>query len=240
MANGIVAVPPPRAPVFRVGRTPNPFAAPSWAFAHPDGTFGNRFDDPGGHRGVPATQRFRVLYLATESAGAFGETLASYRPDLAGLAGAGAPPPSHPSVPASWRLARRLGSAVLHPSLRLADLAAAESTHYLRGVLAPVALSLGLNDIDFSTLIGPQRLFTQEAARAIYDERDPSGQPLYAGLRYLSRLNPAWECWAVFVDRLQHTVIRVEVIPPNHPGLHDAARILGLAIEVAPGRYLYP
>lgn len=240
MANGIVAVPPPRAPVFRVGRTPDPFAVPSWAFAHPDGTFGNRFDDPGGHHGVAPAGRFRILYLATESAGACGETLAGYRPDLAGLAGAGASPPARPAIPASWRLARRLGSTVLHPSLGLADLAAAETTHYLRGALAAVALTLGLHDVDFSTLIGPQRRFTQEAARAIYEQRDRSGQPLYAGLRYLSRFNPAWECWAVFVDRLRHTVVRVEVIAPNHPGLHDAARMLGLAIEVAPGRYLYP
>jgi hypothetical protein len=240
MANGIIAVPPPRSPVFRVGRTPDPFAFPSWAFAHPDGTFGNRFDDPSGRRGVPASRRFRVLYLASESAGAFGETLAGYRPDLAGLASAGATPPARPSVPASWRLARRLGTAVLDPSLRFADLAAAETAHALRGLLAPVALSLGLSDIDFGTLIGPQRLFTQGAARAVYEQMDPSGQPLYAGLRYLSRLNPAWECWAVFVDRLRHTVVRVEVIPPDHPGLYDAARILGVAIEVAPGRYLYP
>jgi hypothetical protein len=65
----------------------------------------------------------------------------------------------------------------------LADLVAAETTHVLRGMLAPVARSLGLNDIDFRTLVGPQRLCTQEAARAISDGRDTAGQPLYAGVR---------------------------------------------------------
>ena len=34
-------------PVYRVGRSPDPWAWPDWAYAT-DGTFGNRWDDPQG------------------------------------------------------------------------------------------------------------------------------------------------------------------------------------------------
>lgn len=72
------------------------------------------------------------------------------------------------------------------------------------------------------------------AARYIYEQRDATGRPLYDGIRYLSRLNTAWECWAVFANRLRHTVLRALSIPAHHPGLHDAARFLGLAVDTKP------
>jgi len=97
-----------------------------------------------------------------------------------------------------------------------------------------------LNDIDFSTVVGPQRIFTQEIARYVYDQGQTTGVPRYAGLRYLSRLNPFWECWAIFSDRLSYNVVQATTIPANHPGLYEAARILELAIKVSTGRYLYP
>jgi len=54
--------------------SPNPWAAPDWAQAGPDGTFGNRFDDPG------AT--YRVVYASSQRLGCFLETLARFRIDL--------------------------------------------------------------------------------------------------------------------------------------------------------------
>src|SRR5436305_11075915 len=82
------AVPAPRSPVYRIGRAPNPFSLPDWSYAGPDGTFGNRFDDPRGRRGVPPAQRFRILYLASGPAGAYGETIAQFQPSLKTLSGA--------------------------------------------------------------------------------------------------------------------------------------------------------
>ena len=32
--------------IYELGRKPDPWAPPDWASAGPDGTFGNRFDDP--------------------------------------------------------------------------------------------------------------------------------------------------------------------------------------------------
>jgi hypothetical protein len=39
--------------VYRVARGFDTFAPPDWGWAKDDGTFGNRFDDPGAYRGIP-------------------------------------------------------------------------------------------------------------------------------------------------------------------------------------------
>jgi len=57
----------------RLGRKPDPWAMPDWASAGPDGTFGNRFDDP------DAT--YRVLYASSQRLGCFLETRARFRVD---------------------------------------------------------------------------------------------------------------------------------------------------------------
>lgn len=230
-----------RGPVYRVGRAPRPLAPPSWAFTKADGTFGNRFDDPSARRDAAPADRFRVLYLATTRAGAFGETIARRRPSLEALAQAGVTAVPRPSVSASWRQTRRLGITVLMTPLPFVDVTAAASLAVLRPALAAVAMELDLPDVDLSAVTGPARLLTQEAARYIYDQRDAAGAPCYAGVRYVSRLNPDWECWAVFVDRLHHRVVRGgEVIHADDPGLHEAATILGLGIEDDHGRRRYP
>jgi hypothetical protein len=71
--------PPEGRRVYRVCRGFDVFAPPDWSWAHEDGTFGNRFDDPGKYRGIPEEDRFRVVYCATQRAGAFGETIARFR-----------------------------------------------------------------------------------------------------------------------------------------------------------------
>jgi hypothetical protein len=37
------------APIFLIGRHPDPWEPPDWSRARTDGTFGNRFDDPTGY-----------------------------------------------------------------------------------------------------------------------------------------------------------------------------------------------
>src|SRR3954471_13014842 len=64
----------PAGAFHRVGRRPEPWAWPDWAYAHEDGTFGNRYDDP--------AAEYRVLYASDDRAGALAETLARLRPDL--------------------------------------------------------------------------------------------------------------------------------------------------------------
>jgi hypothetical protein len=64
----------PTAPIFRLGRRPDPWEPPEWSRAQSDGTFGNRWDDPTGY--------YRVLYASSQRLSCFVETLARFRPDL--------------------------------------------------------------------------------------------------------------------------------------------------------------
>ena len=68
----------PNSLLFRLGRKPDPWSPPDWSRALPNGTFGNRFDDPQGN--------YRVLYAATQRVSCFIETLARFRPDLSLIA----------------------------------------------------------------------------------------------------------------------------------------------------------
>src|ERR671922_1914170 len=77
MSGGLASV-EPDGPLYRLGRLPDPWAWPDWSYAGPDGTFGNRYDDP--------EASYRVLYASSQRIGAFLETLARFRPDLEVLA----------------------------------------------------------------------------------------------------------------------------------------------------------
>lgn len=234
---------PPSRSLFRVARRGrDPFDPPPWAVAGPDGTFGNRFDDPSGKRGVPEEQRFRMVYCGTQPACAFGETIARFRTSIKLIAELEAIQDDEPLIPElrgglipeDWRSGRWLGNTRLDPSLRFADLEDPQTAHILRSVshLAECAVAAGLVDIDRSTLNGPNRDFTQEVARYIYQQLDDHGEPIFAGLHYNSRLHGQWECWAIFSDRMRHSPGMPETIYADHPGLREAARLLNLRIEV--------
>lgn len=245
----------PAETVFRIAhRRLRPFEPPPWEFARPDGTFGHRFDDPSKSDGRPESERFRVVYGATRRAAAFAETLANFRPQLRVIAGYEAVEESSSAavlhtdpedsrrgiVPRTWRADRHLCTTTLDPSLRFVDIMAGESIHHLRLALAPIGAKLGLSDLDVNMVLGPYRRLTQARARYIYDLTDLHGRPSYAGIRYVSRLNPSWECWALFSDRLRHTLGLPETIFPDDPGLTEAAALLGLTIEGFEGQYLRP
>jgi hypothetical protein len=159
------AVRPPEL-VYRVGRGLDTFAPPDWAYAG----------------------RYRAIYCATERAGAFGETIARFKPSVELLAGLRQIEDEEPLdleleggvVPEEWRLSRRVGSTRLASDLLFADLPAPETMRILREELAAVAERLGLKDLDLSAVTGPHRRLTQEAARYIYDLADTSGSPTFA------------------------------------------------------------
>ena len=241
----LVVIPPPAAPIFRVAHGPDPFTPRDWDDVHEDGTFGNRFDDPGGRpdptgqRGIiPQGARFRVIYCATQRAGAFAETIARFRPDpslylaLQQIEDDEPPDPSLQGgvVPVDWRIQRLLGITSPDTALRFVDIVAPESRAHLTAALAPLLKALHITDVDLSAITNKElRSFTQEVARYVYEQRDDGGQALYAGLRYISRHNPDWELWAIFHDRLWHTPHMSESIFPDDPGLLEACARLGLA-----------
>jgi hypothetical protein len=242
----IRAVSAPVGPVYRITKLGvDPFEPAPW-----DHVGNNRFDDPRGD--------FRVVYCATERAAAFGETLARYRRSMSLLALmknvvddeesieealGGLVDPSDERrgvVPADWRFKRQMGSTVLDASLEFAAIAEPESVAHLRSALAPIATMVGLADFDLSAIFSSERNLTQHCARYIYDLHNGQGVPLFAGIRYPSRMNSHWTCWAIFEDRLIHTPRMLETtIDPQDPGFLEAARLLELSVETVRGHGTY-
>jgi hypothetical protein len=179
-------------PLYRVGRQPDTWAWPDWAYAGPDGTFDNRWDDPSG--------TFRVLYACSQRVGAFVETLARFRPDLAvvaALAEIDGPDTGPPAgvVPWSWLSNRSSGEAIV--SGRFADIGNASTLATLRNALAKNAIRYGLGDIDGATIrLSAPRAFTQEVSRFVHDWTDSDRR--FTGIRYLSRLGNDFVNWAIF------------------------------------------
>lgn len=227
--------------VYRVARRgSDPFAPPPWGLALDDGTFGNRYDGPS----VDGRPPYRVVYCATTAQGAFGETLARFRPSLTLLArlrdisdddshGLDSGLGRQGLIPKDWR-ARRV---IAHAHVRVrhdpsyVDLATQPSLQVLRTRLAPVATRLGLPNVDLSTLTGWNRGFTQACSRFIYDQIDDKGYPAFTGIRYLSRLGSSWECWAFFSDRVAFDVSVSRAIPADDVALADVARLFHLSID---------
>ncbi len=223
------AVEPDRT-VYRLGRTPDPWAWPDWSRAAPDGTFGNRWDDPDGE--------FRVLYAASERVGAFVETLARFRPDLQLLAELDAIDGTADALPAGtipreWLDVRRLGVARLGGRFAIAGTARSLAT--VRAALASSAIRHGLAEIDASTIrVVAPRAFTQDVSRHIFECADADGRP-FDGICYRSRLGDEFENWAVFEsvppDEAPLAGARAERVVVSDPDLQHAIALLGLRID---------
>ncbi len=238
-------MPAPSVPVYRVSRTFDPFQAPDWIYVRPDGTFGNRFDDPRKKDGLRQSERFRTIYCADTHAGAYGETTSRLRRDLRTIAGLAAIDPDEPLDAAEysgvitfeWRLKRRVGTLWLYDSLPLVDLVAHQTLHALRSDKTIVGLAdeLGFDEIDVSTVTGAtkrHRPLTQQIAAHVYMQRDESGNPQFAGIHYPSRLNPKWKIFAVFDDRApEPRRSSSHVIRSDDPALREIADLFSLAIE---------
>jgi hypothetical protein len=182
-------------PIYRLGRRPDAWEWPDWAYAGHDGTFGNRFDDPHGE--------YRVLYATSQRLGAFVETLARFRPDLAVVAaleeidGEDDGTRRAGRVPVSWVDARAVGEAAT--SVAFADIADVRSLAHLRERMAARALHHGFDDIDAAVIRArAPRAFSQELSRLVYECAEPDGRRSFGGIRYPSRLGDQFENWAIF------------------------------------------
>jgi len=218
----------PDGPLYRLARTPDPWAWPDWAYAGLDGTFGNRWDDPLGS--------YRVLYACTLRLGAFIETLARFRPDLSVVAGLqdiegdeDAQPPG--VVPFRWLQGRRIGEATIPGSF--VDIGDADSLATLRTHLAARAIHYGLSEIDAATIrLHAPRRFTQEVSRLVYEWHEEQGD--CAGICYRSRLGDQFINWAIFEPPPDASVevpgTDIHEIEPDDPDLLKALALLDLEL----------
>ncbi len=206
---------PPRL-IYRVARVPDAWEPLDWSRALPDGTFGNRFDDP--------ESEFRVLYASSQEVGCFLETLARFRLDLDKLAAVKAirgDDDFTPSgrVPPGWEQNRAIGTARAEGNY--ADICGTEWLAYLRPRFASECVRLNIREFDASVLqSGSSRPITQLASRIVYDLG-------YAGIFYRSRYGHDLENWALFEPfRIRDTSSRA--ITRDYPALAQAAQILGI------------
>lgn len=125
-------------------------------------------------------------------------------------------------IPADWRQRRsavhvRLPAAAndrLSRGVQFLDVESLETRETLRGVLAPLLALWGLDDLDISDVRGRDRRITRYIAQWAYEQVDEDDRQLYAGVRYLSRLNTDWECWAVFdIVAIEELVRRPIFVP---------------------------
>ena len=156
--------PEPQGALYRVGRAPDPLVYPPWEYVG-----GERYDDP--------LREYRVLYAAQQRRGAFLEVLAQFRTDLELLseeARRGVPGSSHEAapparVPRGWLDRRRIALLRLAPGQLWLDLRRLRARQVLRSEFAAELVSLGLEDLDASTVTGPYRELTQAISRWAYE-----------------------------------------------------------------------
>lgn len=221
--------------MYRVSRDLEVFGEPAWEW-----TGDNRFDDPDHREGSPESGLFRVVYCASSRVGAFGETIARFRKSIRLLSHLREIEDDEPLdreltgglLPEEWRLNRRIGASRLDESLHFADLADPRAATLLRREMSPLLTELGLDDFDFSDLMGRDRRVTQNAARCVYEATDEANAPVFDGIRYVSRLNPGWELWAVFAARMVHEPEDLyQRISRDDSDLRNAAEVLDIEVE---------
>lgn len=227
MTPDIVAASPPPT-VYRVGRSPDPWAWPDWRFSLDDDTFGNRYDDPQG--------RYRVLYACSQRLGAFVEVLARFRPDPTVVAELAVIDGDDDTVPAgtvhrSWLRRRRLGAA--HVRGTFADVGHSRSIAALHQALAPVLADYGLDELDAAAIrLAAPRAFTQRVSRYLYDLTTDDGRRRFDGIRYQSRLGDDFTNWAIYepADLDPLTTLDNGTIPSTDPDLTQALHLHGLTL----------
>lgn len=164
---------------------------------------GNRYDVVG--RGV--------LYAADEVQTCFRETLARFRPtpkmrqllqdadsDESGFMIVG-------GVPQDWRLQRRVFILSSENALPFVDVENPATLQALEEELSSELVSLGYTvNLDLSDVRNRDRRLSRAIAAWAYTAQDDTGEPLYSGIRYHSRVDDSKVCWAIF----DGTGIRVE------------------------------
>ena len=158
---------------------------------------GNRFDSFSG--------RYGTLYFGTTLEVCFAETLARLGPNPRLVAELGDEWESRGwmrpgSVPANWRHGRIISRVELVDSLPFVDIDHPDTIAYLNrrpDLMAGIG-RFGVDELDLGTLTGRDRRVTRYIAEFFFDASSEDGDPLWSGLRYMSRLGEGWECWAVF------------------------------------------
>lgn len=111
-------------------------------------------------------------------------------------------------IPADWRQRRTAVKVVLPKGqsqfpdgLPFLDIEALETREAIRPYFGELLAFHGYPDLDVPVVRGHDRRITRYISQWTWEQQDEETDlPVYAGIRYLSRLNNDWELWAVFDD----------------------------------------
>ena len=189
---------------------------------------GHRFDSPLGN--------YAVLYFATRLEGCFGETLARFRPDLSLAArikddweARGFMAPSN--IPADWRHRRvAVRACCTDDSVQFLDVESAVTRATLAWELASSLSAYGVGDLDVAAIRSGDRRLTRAVSLWAWSQLTEDGNSPYAGIRYLSRLDSDWECWAIF-DRVPTRELERRQITPQMVALRTVAGLWKLTVH---------
>ena len=220
----VAVIVPPANGIYRVGRVVRSMRASHLdpAQANEPRT-GNRYDNE--HCGV--------IYLGTTPECCYAETLARFRPkaDLASLVAEDWQPFMAPgNIPADWRARREVVDVRVTQTEAFLDVEAVETREYLRGELALGLSALGVDDLDVSAIRSGDRRIGRLISSWAYQQVDENSIARYAGIRYLSRLNSEWECWAAFDDLLIDSA-KAGPIEANDPALSAVCTLFNLTVH---------
>lgn len=195
---------------------------------------GNRWDDAEG--------KFATVYCASRAETAFGEVIARYR-ERPGLLEriddflTQAPDPEYDPllspgvVPAEFFDGRWIGHVTVDSAVRFVDVDD-PATHTAVDVTLRRALrEYGVKKIDRSTFLASDRRVTRTIASRYHWLGQTPDHASWRGLRYLSRLAPDWECWAIWEPSpLLTSRLVVEKVTREHPALRAAAQRLNVRV----------
>lgn len=216
--------------IWRVSRGPDPLSIRSAPLDFSDLNTpgaGNRFDSPVG--------AYSVLYFATKQEGCFGETLVRMRPNPALVElvrrdwdEQGFMDPA--AVPADWRTRRLAVRVSPQKSARFLDVEHPATHRFLERELAPLLALWDISELDVSVIRGADRRITRWISFWAWQAMTPTGRPRFAGIRYVSRLNSDWECWALF-DRARLEELEREPIHKSNSALRAVAKHFDLTVH---------
>ncbi|TFC80789.1 RES domain-containing protein [Cryobacterium cheniae] len=231
-----MAVRPDPGEVWRIGYGPAPWNWVDWAHAI-NGRFNGRWDS--------LDSAYRTIYAGSSLFACLVEVLARFRPDpiletdMGGIRVDEADASLYASVPVgtvdeSWLSVRQASRANL--SGRYCDVADSATIAALRPTFGALAVGFGLADFDSSALQNSEpRELTQRVGREIYEMSNDDGQPLFDGVRFLSRHGNDLELWTIFerstdgAFSAQLSNIVVGDLRPGNPDVEAAMRLHGLS-----------
>lgn len=219
---------------------PPPPPPPVSQIEDPENDESRRWDAPHGE--------FRTLYCATKAEGAFGEKLSDFtvqkgvgleieqflesEPDeefageqiVSGLN-------REEVAQLNWKLAW----APAHPDAQIIDVSARRTQIAVLPGIGGLLRAFGFRGLDSATLKTRRRAFTRQLAGYLHQVAEGETAELAAsGIRYESRLPPAWECWALWLPLpldVSESTVEVEVTI-DHPALRAAAALLDVPLRV--------